>query len=137
METTKEGASSSAAPSASSTGGKTAIELFNDRVKRSAGATALRWKQGGAWREARWGDWDQASRKIAAGLTALGVGVGDRVCLLGNSRPEWVHCDIGVLMAGGIAVPIYQSNVPHECEYIINDSGAKVVMAENPLQLEK
>ena len=40
-------------------------------------------------------------------------------------------------MAGGVTVPIYQSNLPHECEYIINDSGAKVVFVENPAQLAK
>src|SRR5262249_17021839 len=53
------------------------------------------------------------------------------------TRPEWMYADIGILMAGGVTVPIYQSNLPHECEYIINDSGAKVVFVENPAQLEK
>src|SRR5262249_49018037 len=48
-----------------------------------------------------------------------------------------LYADIGILMAGGVTVPIYQSNLPHECEYIINDSGAKVVFVENPAQLAK
>jgi long-chain acyl-CoA synthetase len=48
-----------------------------------------------------------------------------------------MYADIGILMAGGVTVPIYQSNLPHECEYIINDSGAQIVFVENPAQLEK
>jgi long-chain acyl-CoA synthetase len=117
--------------------GKHAIDLFSERVKLSGPRTVLRWKEGGVWREATWNDWDRASREIAAGLKALGLGTGERACILGNSRPEWVYCDVGVLMSGGITVPIYQSNVPHECEYIINDCGAKVVFAEDPAQLAK
>ena len=117
--------------------GRNAVNLFNDRVKASGPKTVLRWKQSGAWREATWNDWDRASREIAGGLRALGFQLTDRACLLANTRPEWVYCDIGILMAGGITVPIYQSNVPHECEYIINDCGAKIVFAENPAQLEK
>jgi long-chain acyl-CoA synthetase len=114
-----------------------AVMLFNDRVQRSGNATALRWKAGGAWRESSWLDWDRASREIAAGLTSLGVAPADRVCILAGSRPEWVEADVGILMAGAVTVPIYQSNLPHECEYVLNDSGAKVLLAENPEQVRK
>jgi len=113
------------------------VVMFNDRVKASAQVAVLKWKESGSWRTATWADWDKASRQIAAGLLALGVGKGERSCILANTRPEWLYCDIGILMAGGVTVPIYQSNLPHECEYIINDSGAKVVFVENPAQLQK
>ena len=113
------------------------VVMFNDRVKASAAQQVLRWKEGGVWRTSTWADWDKASREIAGGLLALGVGKGERSCILANTRPEWLHADIGILMAGGVTVPIYQSNLPHECEYIINDSGAKVVFVENPAQLAK
>jgi len=126
-----------AAKTTSTTLGKHAIDLFSERVKTSGPRTVLRWKEGGVWREATWNDWDRASREIAAGLKVLGVGVTERACILGNTRPEWVYCDVGVLMAGGITVPIYQSNVPHECEYIVNDCGAKIVFAEDPAQIAK
>jgi long-chain acyl-CoA synthetase len=134
METEKQ-VTTPAAEKASA--GPNAIDLFVSRVKQSGARTALRWKEGGAWRESTWSDWDQAARELAGGLITLGLGLGDRAAIIGNTRPEWLHADLGVLMAGGICVPIYQSNVPHECEYIINDSGARVVFAENPLQLKK
>jgi long-chain acyl-CoA synthetase len=113
------------------------VELFTQRVKRSGPKPVLRWKEGGVWHTGTWNDWDRASREIAAGLASLGVGMGDRVGLLANTRPEWMYADVGVLMAGGVTVPIYQSNLPHECEYILNDSGAKVCFVENPAQADK
>src|SRR3954454_10155624 len=114
-----------------------AVVMFNDRVTESAAKQVLRWKEGGSWRTSTWGDWDKASREIAGGLVALGIAKSERSCILANTRPEWLYCDIGILMAGGVTVPIYQSNLASECEYIINDSGSKVVFVENPQQLAK
>jgi long-chain acyl-CoA synthetase len=116
---------------------KNAVDMFNQRVKQSGPRQVFRSKVGGQWQPATWADWDAASREIAAGLISLGVGHTERACILANTRAEWMYCDVGILMAGAVTVPIYQSNLPHECEYIINDSGAKVVFAENPHQLEK
>ena len=113
------------------------VVMFNERVKASAHKPVLRWKEGGSWRSATWAEWDKCSREVAAGLLSLGVGKGERSCVLANTRPEWLYCDIGIVMAGGVTVPIYQSNLADECEYIINDSGAKVVFVENPQQLQK
>jgi long-chain acyl-CoA synthetase len=117
--------------------GTNAVQLFVDRVRKSGLHGALRRKRDGVWRETTWSDWDRTSREIAAGLQGLGVVTGDRVCLLANSRPEWVECDVGILMAGAVTVPIYQSNLSHECEYVMNDSGARVLFAENPEQVKK
>ena len=44
---------------------------------------------------------DAAAREIAAGLVAPGVVPGDRVCLLAQTRLEWVLCDVAILLAGG------------------------------------
>src|SRR5262245_41021272 len=97
----------------------------------------MRYKANGVWKPLSWNDWNQASIEIAAGLAALGVQKGDRVCLLANTRPEWFMCDIGILMAGAVTVPIYQSNTPEQCQYIVDDSGARVVIAENAGQAAK
>src|SRR3954468_20614911 len=136
MEITNVAATATAAPTRSnerSLSVPNAVELFNKRVRATAGKQALRWKVGASWQTATWGDWDKASREIAAGLLALGLGTGDRSAILANTRPEWLYTDIGIMMSGGVSVPIYQSNLPHECEYIFNDSGSKVVFIENPL----
>src|SRR5688572_4323728 len=118
-------------------GVKSAVEMFVKRVAASGNRPALRVREGGTWRARTWNDWNTASREVAAGLRALGVAHGDRVCLLSGTRPEWVESDVGILFASAVTVPIYQSNTPRECEYIITDCKARVVMAEDPHQLEK
>jgi long-chain acyl-CoA synthetase len=137
MEASGQARPAEAARAADGAPWRNAVDMFARRVAESAGRTVFRWKEGGTWRTSTWSDWDSASREIAGGLIALGVRPGDRVCLLSNTRPEWMHADVGILMAGAVTVPIYQSNLPDECAYIINDSGATVVIAEDPHQLEK
>jgi long-chain acyl-CoA synthetase len=124
----------SATPSAHT---KTAIQMFQDRVAQSGSQVAMRYKEGGAWRTLTFADWDRSARELCGGLRLLGVGEGDRVCLLASTRHEWVEADVAIVMAGAVTVPIYQSNTPEQCEYIISDSGAKVVIAEDPAQLAK
>jgi long-chain acyl-CoA synthetase len=116
---------------------KNAVEIFNARVQASGPRVAMRYKENGVWRSLTWRDFDQAAREIAGGLRSLGVGLGDRVCLLANTRHEWFEADVGILLAGAVTVPIYQSNLPDQCEYIVNDCQAKVIIAEDPHQVEK
>jgi long-chain acyl-CoA synthetase len=146
METMKAGAAAVPVPAATVSGSpaadralsaQNAVQLFNARVQASRENQVLRWKENGAWQTSTWADWDRASREIAAGLLSLGLGAGERSCILANTRAEWLYSDLGILMAGGVTVPIYQSNLAGECEYIINDCGAKVVFVENPQQLDK
>ena len=130
-------AQNQASAATETTPSQTATELFKSRVAASGARIALRTKTDGTWRASTWSDWDRVSREIAGGLAASGVEPGDRVVILANTRQEWVECDVGILMAGAITVPIYPSNLPEQCEYIINDCGAKVVIVEDPHQLEK
>ncbi len=114
-----------------------AIDLFTRRIASSGPRVAMRHKQNGTWRTLTWNDLDRAAREIAGGLRALGLELGDRVSLLGNTRWEWIACDVGILMAGGVTVPIYQSNTPEQVDYVVKDSGSKVVIVEDAAQLAK
>jgi long-chain acyl-CoA synthetase len=111
--------------------------LFVSRVRNSKERVAMRYKRAGTWRTLRWADWDSQAREVAAGLISLGVEPGDRVALLANSRPEWYIADVAIAMTGAASVPIYQSNLPDQCAYILTDSGTKVIFAENPVQIAK
>ena len=84
-----------------------------------------------------WKQADDAAREIAAGLVARGIVPGDRVCVLAQTSLEWILCDVGILFAGGVTVPIYPSNTAEQCEFIVRDSGAKIVLVEDAAQLEK
>jgi long-chain acyl-CoA synthetase len=78
-----------------------------------------------------------AVREIAAGLIGLGIGAGDRVAILAGTRPEWTLADVGSLCAGATVVPIYQTNSPEECEYVLAHAGVRAVFCEHLGQLAK
>jgi long-chain acyl-CoA synthetase len=79
----------------------------------------------------------RAADDIAAGLAALGIERGDRVAILSNTRAEWTLADLGALWTGATVVPIYHTNSPEECEYVLSHSGARAVFCEDAAQLEK
>jgi long-chain acyl-CoA synthetase len=78
-----------------------------------------------------------AVREIAGGLAAIGVEPGDRVAILASTRPEWTLADYGALAAAAVVVPIYATNSPEECAYVLHHSGSKVVVCEDVDQLAK
>ena len=98
---------------------------------------ALRFPADGTWREETYADLGRAAREIAGGLVALGVEPGDRVAILSDTRREWTLADCGTLCAGAAVVPIYQTNSPDECRYVLEHSGSRVLFCENEQQLAK
>jgi long-chain acyl-CoA synthetase len=107
------------------------VALFLEQVRARGDATALRSKREGHWVPTSWKDWLRRARAVAAALVAAGVQKGDRVAVFGNTREEWVVADLGILMAGATTVPIYPSLVGDQVAYIVRDSGARVLVAED------
>jgi long-chain acyl-CoA synthetase len=83
------------------------------------------------------GELGTAVREIAAGLAVLGIEPGDRVAILASTRPEWTLADYGALAAAAVVVPIYATNSPEECGYVLRHSGARAVICEDREQLAK
>ena len=118
-----------------STGASTVGELILRSERRDG--VALRSKQEGAWRERSYREFVGSARAIARGLIALGIARGDRVSILADTRPEWTIADAGSMCAGAVVAPIYQTNSPEECEYVLRHSEARAVFCEDAAQLDK
>jgi long-chain acyl-CoA synthetase len=101
------------------------------------GAPAMRFKEGGTWRTISYEEMAKDVEALARGLVALGVAPGDRVGVLANTRPEWTAADLAILAAGAATVPVYQTNSPDECQYVVENSGMKVLFCEDGEQLDK
>ena len=111
--------------------------LFRERARVSAARVALREKREGIWREHSWADYAERVRAFGLGLVALGVGVGDRVAIHSEDRPEWLFADIGTMSIGAISVGVYPTNPPAEVEYLLAHSGARILVAEDQEQVDK
>ncbi len=115
----------------------TLADLLPLSAKHYGKAPAVRFKQDGKWVDRSFDQVLEVVRSLSLGLIDLGVAKGDKVSILGNTRPEWTYFDFAALSAGAVVVPIYQTNSPEECQYVLENSDAKVVVVEDDEQMEK
>ena len=116
---------------------KTLADLLPLAAQAYGDTPAVRYKDGEQWVDRSFSQVLEIVRPLALGLAELGVVKGDRVSILGNTRPEWTYFDFAALSIGATVVPIYQTNSPEECRYVLENSDAKVVVVEDDEQLEK
>ena len=74
-------------------------------------------------------DIEQQSGRIAVGLAAMGVGRGDRIGLLMANYPITVSLLFGIWRAGAIAVAINTLYKTDELEYVLRESGCRLLIA--------
>src|SRR5437588_3433080 len=111
--------------------------MFWSRVEKSTDRPAQMFKRHGAWTTLTWREVGEVVREVALGLIALGRQPGDAVALLSTSRAEWVQADFAIFSAGCITVPVYPTYPPDLIAYVVNDSGARTIIVEDPGQLAK
>jgi long-chain acyl-CoA synthetase len=115
----------------------TVASLPGSAAERFGSHTAARFKKDGEWRELSYAEMGEAIEEIALGLVDLGIEVGDRVCILAETRLEWTLASLGVSAAGAVAVPVYPTNAPSECKWVAGNSGARAIFCENEGQRTK
>jgi long-chain acyl-CoA synthetase len=119
------------------TNSKTIADLLPRAAELYGPEVAVKFKEGDQWVDRTFAEVQEVVRPLAFGLVELGVEKGDRVSILGNTRPEWTYFDFAALSVGAVVVPIYQTNSPEECRYVLENSDSKVVVVEDAEQLEK
>jgi long-chain acyl-CoA synthetase len=125
------------APDEQAVASRTIADLIPNAVAAFGERVAVRHKQDGAWRDVTYAELGEVVGEIALGLIDLGVAPGERVCLLAGTRPEWTYVDMAITATGAVVVPIYQTNSPEECHWVISDSEACAIVCENAEQLAK
>ena len=88
---------------------------------------------------ASWGSFDYAemarrARAIAAGLDALGIGVGERVAMVSHNSARLLTALFGVSGSGRILVPVNFRLVAEEVSYIVKHSGARILLVDPELE---
>ena len=91
----------------------------------------------GSWRIWTWARYWQDVRDLAKGLIALDHQPGECVGLIGGSRCEWVISQFAIMAARGIPASIYPNNTTEQASYIIDNSQARIVIADTEVQLAK
>jgi len=113
------------------------VTLFEAQARARGSRAAVKHKRDGRWSEVSWTELARRARDVADGLAALGARRGDRMAILGETQIEWIVADLGILGAGGITVTIYQSNQAPECQFILENSGARWIFCDTEAQVAK
>lgn len=116
---------------------RTLNELLATAVRRRASEIVMRFKRGKQWLEITGAELDERVRNVALGLHALGVKPGERVALLAESSPEWSLTDYAILATGAVNVPIYPTQAVDQVEFILRNSGARVLFVSTNRQLKR
>jgi long-chain acyl-CoA synthetase len=106
--------------------------LFLARVKRSPEVTAYRFfnVQENEWQSYSWLQMQEQVARWQAALLAEGLAPGDSVAVMLRNCPCWVMFDQAAMSLGLVVVPLYTVDRPDNVAFIVNDSGAKVLLFE-------
>jgi len=99
------------------------IESF----RRNAKPDALAYKLGDVWHRLSGADAIEKIKRIALGLSAMGVKAGDRIAIISENRPEWSLTDLAILSLRAVNVPIYTTQAVEQIRFILENSGAKML----------
>ncbi|HEX9096328.1 MAG TPA: long-chain fatty acid--CoA ligase [Candidatus Dormibacteraeota bacterium] len=107
---------------------QTIPSVFFEQAARFGEREYVRFFRDGAWHGLSWAETAERARRIACGLIAAGLKPGGHVALLSENRVEWLYCDLAILAAGGITVPVYPSLTPRVAGYIADDVKARLAI---------
>ncbi|MDP9985920.1 long-chain acyl-CoA synthetase [Arthrobacter oryzae] len=80
-----------------------------------------------------YGDLWRQTRAYAGALRARGIGPGDAVAVLIPNVPDFARVYYAILSLGAIVVPVHALLKAREIEYVLQDSGAKLLICAAPL----
>jgi long-chain acyl-CoA synthetase len=77
------------------------------------------------------------SGSIAVALDEIGIQKGDRLAIFSETRAEWIVADLAVLGLGAITTTIYPSVTAAQVQYIVDNSGSRVLFVDDKENLKK
>jgi long-chain acyl-CoA synthetase len=120
-----------------STGSRTIADLLARAAEQYADRPAVCVKRDGAWERVTFAEVGEIVSELARGLIDLGIGPGERVCILATTRPEWTYADFAIASIGAVKVTIYPTSSLEQCEWVAGNSEATAVICEDRSQLDK
>ena len=112
-------------------------DLLRSNATEFSSRLALKYRKQGVFVTLTYAAYYERVLMVARGLGKMGVKQGDRIAILSENRAGWVIADMGILCTGSVTVPIYPTNTPEQIEYMINHSGAKIVIVSGKFQYSK
>jgi len=108
---------------------KTIIQFFEESVNKFSDNVFMWEKKGDKYEGATYGKIRHEARKFGAGLISMGINKGDRIGLISEGRNDWLICELGMLYAGAVNVPMsVMLTEPSEIKFRLEHSESKMVI---------
>ena len=115
----------------------TIAEMFLNTVSKHGNKEIFYYKKGNDWSSINGKTILYTVTDLSNAILGQNLLKGDRVGIISNNSPKWAMADYGVICSGCVTVSIYPTLTSGQTEYIIKDSGLKILFLENEDQLEK
>jgi long-chain acyl-CoA synthetase len=115
----------------------TLTDMFKESVRKFPEVPALMGKAKGSYMPITYRQMALKVRSFGRGLIALVVQRKDHIALLSENRPEWAIADMSFAHIGAVNVGTFPNSPTNQVEYIISDSGSKVIVVSGLTQLKK
>ena len=112
-------------------------QLLRWRVKETGTKVALREKDFGYWNNYSWNDYYDHVRKVALGLSKIGLHKEEVIILIGDNIPEMLFVALGAQSIGAISAAIYQTTMPEEIAQLLVYLKATIVFCNDQEQVDK
>jgi long-chain acyl-CoA synthetase len=99
--------------------------------EQAPNAPLFKRRSGGGWSDVSSKTFMDEVDAVAKGLIANGIERGDRVAILSSTRYEWTVVDFAIWRAGGTTVAIYETSSSDQVQWILENSGTKLLVIEN------
>ena len=112
-------------------------KLFLEAVDRYANPKAQISKTANGWESITAGEMLRRVAGLSKALGELGIKAGDRVGIFAPNCAEWHVADFAITGLGAASVPVYFNESADRLTYILNDSGARIVITKGETQARK
>jgi len=112
-------------------------ELLLDAIDNKPNPKAQMYRTAEGWKSISSQEMLRRIAGLSKALAELGIKPGDRVGLFAPNCPEWHIADFAITGLGGVSVPIYFNESLERFVYIMNDSGARIIITAGEAQARK
>ncbi|MDI1483311.1 long-chain fatty acid--CoA ligase [Polyangium sp. y55x31] len=112
-------------------------DLFLRRAAATPTAIAWKAKKNGEWRSTTWAEFKARAMALATFLAKRGLSPGDKIGIVGSTRPEWCICDVGGQLAALVTVGAYPTLAPGQLAYVLDHADVRIVFVEGKDEVEK
>jgi len=106
-------------------------DIFVLAAEKFSTTSILNYKQNGEWQGINATDVLFRINAAALGLYSLGLRKGDRAAILAPNSPDWTISDAACQFAGIVNVPIYTTLASASVNYILKDSGSRIIFLDS------